>query len=144
MKTYCSQKKKVVITGGAGFIGHHVVEHLLRKTNWEIYILDKLSYASFGLERLRNCGAYPSPRVKVFPIDVTLPLTVGIKKEIGDVATAKYETEPVDVDGERKYKLIITGISADQRKKLFIKKAMLKEEMEFDLDLHLMQKRAGL
>ena len=48
MKTYCSQKKKVVITGGAGFIGHHVVEHLLRKTNWDIYIVDKLSYASFG------------------------------------------------------------------------------------------------
>tara|TARA_R110000851_G_scaffold236991_5_gene389741 strand:- start:12520 stop:13533 length:1014 start_codon:yes stop_codon:yes gene_type:complete len=84
MKTYCSQKKKVVITGGAGFIGHHVVEHLLRKTNWDIYIIDKLSYASFGLERLRNCGAYPSPRVKVFPIDITLPLTVGVQKEIGE------------------------------------------------------------
>lgn len=66
------------------------------------------------------------------------------KKEIGDVATAKYETEPVDIDGERKYKLIITGISVDQRKKLFIKKAMLKEEIEFNLDLYLMQKRAGL
>lgn len=66
------------------------------------------------------------------------------KKEIGDVPTAKYETEPVDVDGERKYKLIVTGLSPDQRKKLIIKKAMLKEDMGFDIDLHLMQKRAGL
>lgn len=66
------------------------------------------------------------------------------QKEIGDVPTAKYDIEPIGTSDERKYKLTVTGISADQRKKLLIKKAMLKEGMEFDLDLHLMQKRAGL
>lgn len=80
------EKKKVIITGGAGFIGHHVVEHFLRKTNWEIIILDKLTYASFGYERLRNSDAYPHPRVKIFPVDITLPLSVGLRKEIGDDA----------------------------------------------------------
>jgi hypothetical protein len=30
---------------------------------------------------------------------------------------------------ERKYKLVVTGISADQRAKLFAKKAMLKEDL---------------
>jgi len=84
MKNYYNQKKKVLITGGAGFIGHHVVEHFLRKTNWDIIILDKLSYASYGLERLKSNGAYPHPRVKVFPVDITLPITVGLKKEIGE------------------------------------------------------------
>tara|TARA_R100000008_G_scaffold58628_1_gene36445 strand:- start:3957 stop:4970 length:1014 start_codon:yes stop_codon:yes gene_type:complete len=84
MKTYNYDKKKVVITGGAGFIGHHVVEHFLRKTNWDIIILDKLSYASYGLERLKSNGSYPHPRVKVFPVDITLPITVGLKKEIGE------------------------------------------------------------
>jgi len=83
-RKYIHGKKKVLITGGAGFIGHHVVEHLIRKTNWDIIILDKLSYASFGYERLRSNGAYPHHRVKVFPIDVTEPLTVGIRKEIGE------------------------------------------------------------
>lgn len=84
MKKYYSKKKKVLITGGAGFIGHHVVEHLLRKTNWDIIILDKLSYASYGLERLRDGGSLTNPRVKIFPIDITLPITVGIRKEIGE------------------------------------------------------------
>jgi dTDP-glucose 4,6-dehydratase len=84
MKKYHSRKKKVLLTGGAGFIGHHVVEHLLRKTNWDIVILDKLSYASYGLERLRDGGTLSNPRVKVFPIDITLPITVGVRKEIGE------------------------------------------------------------
>ena len=68
--------KKVIITGGCGFIGHHVVEHFLRKTNWNIIVLDKLSYASFGYERLRSIGAFPNSRVQVFPIDITMPLSL--------------------------------------------------------------------
>tara|TARA_R110002110_G_scaffold299173_1_gene513466 strand:+ start:246 stop:1256 length:1011 start_codon:yes stop_codon:yes gene_type:complete len=82
--THSYEKKKVLLTGGAGFIGHHVVEHFLRKTNWDIIILDKLSYASYGLERLRDNYSYSNPRVKVFPIDVTVPMPIGIRKEIGD------------------------------------------------------------
>ena len=66
------------------------------------------------------------------------------QKEIGDVQSANYKTEPVDVDGEKKYKLVVTGLSPDQRQKLLIKKSTLKEDLEFDLDLYLMQKRAGL
>ena len=79
-------KKKVIISGGCGFIGHHTIEHLLRKTNWDIVVLDKLTYASFGLERLRNIGAYPNRRVKVFPVDITQPLSFGVRKEIGEDA----------------------------------------------------------
>jgi len=77
-------KKKVIISGGCGFIGHHVIEHLLIKTDWDIVVLDKLTYASFGFERLRNIGAYPSSRVQVFPIDVAEPFSSGVRKEIGE------------------------------------------------------------
>ena len=79
-----SRNKKVVITGGAGFIGHHVVEHLIRETDWQIIVLDKLNYASFGLEKLRSAEACPHARVKIFPIDITLPLTEGVRREIGE------------------------------------------------------------
>ena len=33
---------KVLITGGCGFVGHHIVEHFLKKTDWKICILEDL------------------------------------------------------------------------------------------------------
>lgn len=74
----------IIITGGAGFIGHHTVEHLLRKTDWNIIILDKLSYASSGLDKLRSAGILYQERVKIITWDLCHPMSVGIKKEIGE------------------------------------------------------------
>lgn len=37
--------KKVLLTGGCGFVGHHTVEHIMRNTDWEIVVMDRLSYA---------------------------------------------------------------------------------------------------
>jgi len=34
--------KKVLITGAAGFIGHHVVDHVLVNTDWQLVLLDRL------------------------------------------------------------------------------------------------------
>ena len=35
-------KKKILITGGAGYIGSHIVEFLLSK-NYAVYVVDNLS-----------------------------------------------------------------------------------------------------
>ena len=75
--------KKVLITGGCGFIGHHVIEHLHVNTDWNIVVIDKLNYASRGYDRLRNTDTLDSGRVKVFPIDLAQPLTTGIIYELG-------------------------------------------------------------
>ena len=77
--------KTVLVTGGCGFIGHHFVEHIFVNTDWNIIVLDKLTYASHGLERLRDTGALESDRVKVFTYDLSYPLSVGLKKELGNV-----------------------------------------------------------
>ena len=76
-------KKTIIITGGCGFIGHHVVEHIVANTDWNIVILDKLSYASNGFERLRDTNSLDNSRVKVFTNDLINPLPDGLIKEIG-------------------------------------------------------------
>lgn len=45
--------KKVLITGGAGFIAHHVIERILRTTDWEIVSLDRLDFSG-NLNRLAD------------------------------------------------------------------------------------------
>ena len=52
------KRPKCLITGGCGFIGHHVVEHFCRNTDMQVIVLDKLSYASKGYDRLRNTGVF--------------------------------------------------------------------------------------
>ena len=43
--------KRVLITGGAGFIAHHVISFLVKNTNWDIISLDRLD-DSGNLNRL--------------------------------------------------------------------------------------------
>jgi len=75
--------KTIVLTGGCGFIGHHFAEYIFKNTDWNIIIIDKLSYASMGFERLRNNEIIYSERVKVFTLDLCNEFSEGIKKEIG-------------------------------------------------------------
>lgn len=77
--------KTILITGGCGFIGHHFVEHILVSTDWNIIVIDKLTYASYGLERLKDTGALESKRVKVFTFDLSNEITIGLRKEIGEI-----------------------------------------------------------
>lgn len=77
--------KRVLITGGCGFIGSHVIKYILINTDWEIIVIDKLNYASSGFDRLKDFNIYSNPRVKIYTTDFTKSISTGIKKEIGDV-----------------------------------------------------------
>ncbi len=45
--------KRVLITGGAGFIAHHTIKHILENTDWEIVSLDRLDYSG-NLNRIAD------------------------------------------------------------------------------------------
>ena len=56
--------KKILITGGCGFLGTHFVEHLLKNTLWDLTILDNLSYAG-SLEHLMDIPVFREQRERV-------------------------------------------------------------------------------
>ena len=53
--------KRVVVTGGAGFIGSSVVRHLVQDSGYEVLNLDALTYAG-NLASLRDVAASPRYR----------------------------------------------------------------------------------
>ena len=93
---------KILITGGCGFIGHHFVEHVFKNTDWEIIIIDRLSYASNGFERLRDTETLNDNRVKVFTCDLILPLSEGLIKEIGELDYIVHMAAETHVDNSIK------------------------------------------
>lgn len=81
--------KHLVITGACGFVGHHLLEGVLKSTDWRVTCLDRLSYASMGYDRLRDIRVWDEAervrRVETFSCDITLPLTDGVRREVGSV-----------------------------------------------------------
>ena len=79
--------KRVLITGGAGFIGHHIIDLFLEKTDWEIVSLDRLDYSG-NLNRLDNVvSKYPAEtrkRVKVVWHDLKAEIQDLTQNLIGD------------------------------------------------------------
>lgn len=92
--------KTVLVTGGCGFLGHHVVEHILKNTDWNVVVFDKLSYASFGLDRLRDIDVWPkyAGRVRVYTVDLTQPISVGVAQEVGEVDIVLHLAAETHVD----------------------------------------------
>jgi len=74
------QRKKCIITGGCGFIGHHVVEHFAKNTDYELIIIDRLSYASRGYDRLRDTGVFHL--LRTFCFDLANPISAGLFYEL--------------------------------------------------------------
>ena len=53
---------KLLVTGGAGFIGSAVIRQVIRQTDWQVVNLDKLTYAATP-EALEDCASDPRYRL---------------------------------------------------------------------------------
>jgi dTDP-glucose 4,6-dehydratase len=76
---------KVLITGGAGFIASHLIEHLIQNTEWDIYCVDKLSYAAKGWSRLEDSGVYYNKRLTCYTWDLEYAFSQGLAMQLQDV-----------------------------------------------------------
>jgi len=80
--------KKALITGGAGFIAHHMIGYLLNNTDWEIITLDRLDYSG-NLNRLHDLMLGFDPevrkRVRIVHHDLKAELNPLVRNEIGQV-----------------------------------------------------------
>jgi len=77
---------RVLITGAAGFLGAHIVEHLLVNTDWDIVCLDSFHHKGVA-ERIADSTYYQAnkDRVSVVTHDLTAPLSRMAMTKIGRV-----------------------------------------------------------
>jgi dTDP-glucose 4,6-dehydratase len=77
--------KTILITGGAGFIAHHVIEKILNETDWNVVTLDRLDFSG-NLNRLMEVVGYGHQgRVKVVHHDLKAELNPQIRSLVGKV-----------------------------------------------------------
>jgi len=74
---------RVLITGGSGFIGSHMIEHYMVNTSWDIVVLDSLTYAG-SLMKLTDSRHYDSKRIRFVYHDIRASLDP-VADEIGQV-----------------------------------------------------------
>jgi len=78
--------KRLLLTGGAGLIGHHTIEHILKNTDWEVVVLDRLNYAG-NLNFIKDIEIWEQEkdRVSIVHHDFRSPINEITANLIGDV-----------------------------------------------------------
>ena len=79
--------KKVLITGGAGFIAHHAILHILKNTDWEIVSLDRLDYSG-NLNRIADImsdlDSKTKKRLRVVYHDLRAEINEMLRADLGE------------------------------------------------------------
>jgi dTDP-glucose 4,6-dehydratase len=80
--------KIVLITGGAGFIAHHMIDTILNETDWKIVSLDRLDYSG-NLNRLADMMQDHDPetrkRLRIVYHDLKAEINPQTRSMIGNV-----------------------------------------------------------
>jgi len=116
------ENKRVLITGSAGFVGSHLVDHILANTDWHIIGLDSFKHRG---DSLRLVGKNPE-RYDIYTHDLTTPISDRLINKIGHVdyiinmASESHVdrsiTEPVEFC-ENNFKLVLTMLEYARKSK---------------------------
>ena len=77
----------VLIAGGAGFLGHHLIKYILEKTDWNIVSLDRLD-VSGNLNRIHEVlsdAPGSKDRLKIVFHDLKAPINDHVSKDMGEI-----------------------------------------------------------
>lgn len=98
--------KKVLITGGAGFISHHIIANIIKNTDWEITTIDRLDISG-NLNRLheilKHFSIKDKKRLKIIFHDLKAEINSQISSEIGKPDIILHLAAASHVDRSIKY-----------------------------------------
>lgn len=72
--------KRILITGSAGFVGSHLVEHVIVNTDWDIVGLDSFRHRGDSIRVDQDPERY-----KIFTHDLTTPISNRLINKIGKI-----------------------------------------------------------
>ncbi len=98
--------KNVLITGGAGFIAHHIIAHIIKHTDWNITTVDRLDISG-NLNRLHDIlndfSANEKKRLKIVFHDLKAEINSQISSEVGNPNIILHLAAASHVDRSIKY-----------------------------------------
>jgi len=98
--------KNILITGGAGFIAHHIIWHVIKNTDWNITTIDRLDLSG-NLNRLydvlKEFSNKDKKRLKIVFHDLKAEINSQIKSEIGKPDIILHLAAASHVDRSIKY-----------------------------------------
>ena len=126
---------RMLITGAAGFIGHHVVDLILQRTDWHVTIIDRLD-VSGNLNRLAEIGAAKNERVKFSFHDLRAPINDTLAHQLGsfDFIVHMAAATHVDRSIECPMEFVLDNVVATCNMLDFARKAKCQKFLYFSTD----------
>lgn len=76
---------RILVTGIAGFMGSHVLRHLLVKTDWDIVGIASFAHKGRSARILRQLEGMDASRFTLVLHDLTFPIKSDLAKDIGNI-----------------------------------------------------------
>ena len=77
----------ILITGGGGFVGHHLVDYLLENTDWNISVIESFKHGGISQKLVYVIDKYKdeSSRINIVTHDLSTPIDLITSYKIGNV-----------------------------------------------------------